>query len=107
MLLKLAVSRRCAARESVQLVDRRIRTDPLAKRGTPGFRAKVPREEQDLGVVDLEEFLTSLKDGDGTLVEIAEYKVFHPFRPRAATWGESRYIAYVLFADGHRIQGSG
>ena len=64
------------------------------------LRAKVPREEQDLGVVELEEMLISLKDGDRILVEIAEYKVFHPFRPQSATWGESRYIAYVLFADG-------
>lgn len=64
------------------------------------LQAQVPREEQDLGVVELQEVLNSLKDGDGTLVEIVEYKVFHPFRPPAETWGESRYIAYVLFADG-------
>jgi len=64
------------------------------------LQAEVPREEQDLGVVELQEVLNSLNDVDGTLVEIVEYKVFHPFRPQAETWGESRYIAYVLFADG-------
>jgi len=59
----------------------------------------VPREEQDLGIVELEELSAALKGG-WTLVEIAEYKVFHPFRPQPETWGESRYVAYVLFADG-------
>jgi hypothetical protein len=62
--------------------------------------AKVPREEQDLGVVELEELLGLLRDGDWALVEIAEYNVFQPYRQRAETRGGSRYAAYLLFADG-------
>jgi tetratricopeptide (TPR) repeat protein len=62
--------------------------------------AKVPREEQDLGVVELEELLGSLRDGGWALVEIAEYNVFRPYRPQAETRGGSRYAAYLVFADG-------
>jgi len=62
--------------------------------------AAVPREDRDLGVVEVEELLGPLRDGGWTLLEIAEYKVFRPYRPRSETWGGSRYAAYLLFADG-------
>jgi len=62
--------------------------------------AKVPREEQDLGAMELVELLGSLRDGGWVLVEIAQYSVFQPYHPWAETQGGSRYAAYLLFPDG-------
>jgi CHAT domain-containing protein/TolA-binding protein len=62
--------------------------------------SSVPREEQDLGVVELPDLLGLLREGGWTLVEIARYRAYHPGRPTSETWGEYRYAAYALVADG-------
>jgi hypothetical protein len=65
--------------------------------------AAVPRQEQDLGVVEFDDLLPILRRGDWALVEIANYRVYRPTRPSSDRWGERRYAAYLLFANG-RIQ---
>jgi CHAT domain-containing protein/Tfp pilus assembly protein PilF len=62
--------------------------------------SSVPREEQDLGVLELQDLVGTLREGGWTLVEIARYRAYRPGRPTSETWGENRYAVYALLADG-------
>jgi tetratricopeptide (TPR) repeat protein len=62
--------------------------------------SSVPRQEQDVGLVELQDIMGALREGGWTLVEIARYRAYHPCRPKSETWGENRYAVYALLADG-------